>query len=224
MGQQATISWPRYWRHRLLLLVYWSRIYSNDGIPELKSDFLNKLKLSGGYVKVANISALNAHDLYDTGFRPGAFPYPSGVNSFLIPSSTFDNNIEPEFINTYEANLNIELLKRNGIPRITLDGSYSFYTNDNQILSASVSSATSVFSAGINVGETETNAYEVDLGLVPIKTDDFRWNLNFGYATQKTIANKITEDSDVLGSLSRYICCSRRRVSSNSWNCIRERQ
>lgn len=168
--------------------------------PEIKSNFFHKMKVSGGYVKVANISALGAHDLFDTGFRPAAFPYPGGVNSFIIPSSTFDNAIEPEFINTYELNLNLELLKRGGIPRITLDGSYSFYTNDNQILSASVSSATSVFSAGINVGETQTNAYEVDLGLTPIKTDNFKWRLNFGYASQKTTATKITEDSDQLGS------------------------
>lgn len=168
--------------------------------PEIKSDFLHKMKVSGGYVKTANISALGSHDLFDTGFRPAAFPFPGGVNSFIIPSSTFDNAIEPEFINTFEANLNLELLRRGGTPRITLDGSYSFYTNDNQILSASVSSSTSVFSAGINVGETQTNAYEVDLGLTPIKTEDFRWNLNFGYASQKTIATKITEDSDQLGS------------------------
>ncbi|MFT4781156.1 MAG: TonB-linked SusC/RagA family outer membrane protein [Psychroserpens sp.] len=168
--------------------------------PEIKSDFLHKMKVSGGYVKTANISALGSHDLFDTGFRPAAFPYSGGVNSFIIPSTTFDNAIEPEFINTFEANLNLELLKRGGIPRITLDGSYSYYTNDNQILSASVSSATSVFSAGINVGETQTNAYEVDLGLTPIKTDDFRWNLNFSYASQRTIATKITDDADQLGS------------------------
>ncbi|TXE15917.1 hypothetical protein ES692_14960 [Psychroserpens burtonensis] len=167
--------------------------------PEIKSDFLHRMKISGGYVKSANISALGAHDLFDTGFRPAAFPYSGGVNSFIIPSSTFDNAIEPEFISTFEANLNLELLKRGGIPRITLDGSYSFYTNDNQILSASVSSATSVFSAGVNVGETQTNAYEVDLGLTPIKTDDLRWNLNMGYASQRTIATKITDDADILG-------------------------
>lgn len=168
--------------------------------PELKGDILNKMKVSGGYVKVANISALGPHDLFDTGFRPGAFPFPSGVNSFIIPTTTFDNAIEPEFINTYEANVNLEFLRRKGVPRITLDGSYSFYTNNNQILSASVSSATSVFSAGINVGKTETNAYELDLGLTPFKTDNFRWDLNFSYASQKTVATKITDDSDTLGA------------------------
>lgn len=182
---------------------YWSAgaaFIPTKAFPDLKTDFLHKMKVSGGFVKVANISALGAHDLYDTGFRPAAFPYPNGINSFIIPSSTFDNSIEPEFINTFEANLNLELLNRGGIPRITLDGSYSFYTNENQILNASVSSSTSVFSAGVNVGETETNAYEVDLGLTPFKTDDFEWNLNFGYASQRTVATKITDDSDILGS------------------------
>jgi len=163
--------------------------------PELKGDILNKMKVSGGYVKVANISALGPHDLFDTGFRPGAFPFPSGINSFIIPTTTFDNAIEPEFINTYEANVNLEFLRRKSVPRITLDGSYSFYTNNNQILSASVSSATSVFSAGINVGKTETNAYELDLGLTPFKTDNFRWDLNVSYASQKTIVKKVTDDA-----------------------------
>ena len=169
---------------------YWSAGASfipTKAFPQIKSDFLNKVKISGGYVKVANISAIQPHDLFDTGFSPSAFPYPSGVNSFIIPSSTFDNEIEPEFINTYEANLNLELLKKGGIPRITLDGSYSFYTNDNQILSASVSSATSVFSAGVNVGQTQTNAYEVDLGLTPLKNDDFRWDCFFRNFTKNTI-------------------------------------
>ncbi|WP_188375197.1 SusC/RagA family TonB-linked outer membrane protein [Winogradskyella haliclonae] len=182
---------------------YWSAgaaFIPTKAFPEIKSDFLHKAKFSTGYVRVANISALDEHDLFDTGFRPASFPFPSGINSFIIPSSTFDANIEPEFINTFEANLNLELLKRGGIPRITLDGSYSFYTNDNQILNASVSSATSVSSAGVNVGQTETNAFELDLGLTPIKTDDLEVNLNFGYASQRTVATKITEDSDIIGS------------------------
>ncbi|MGS2727302.1 SusC/RagA family TonB-linked outer membrane protein [Psychroserpens sp. BH13MA-6] len=190
---------------------------ATKALPEIKSDFFNKMKVSGGYVKVANISALDPHQLFDTGFRPGAFPYPGGINSFLIPSSTSDINIEPEFVNTFEANLNLELLKKGGIPRITLDGSYSYYTNDNQILSASVSSATSVFNAIVNVGETQTNAYELDLGLTPIKTDNFRWNLNFGYAAQQTIATKITDDADILGSGSPGIYA----VQGQEWPVIR---
>lgn len=172
---------------------------ATKAFPSIKNDFLHKLKITGGYVQTASLG-INPHDLFDTGFRPNAFPYPSGINSFLNPSSTFDNNIQPEFITTYETNINLELLKRGGIPRITIDGSYAFYTNRDQILNASVSSATGVFSAGLNVGETETNAFELDLGLVPIRTDNLRWDLNFSYASQRTVANKITDDSDIVGS------------------------
>ncbi|MBR9914148.1 MAG: SusC/RagA family TonB-linked outer membrane protein [Algicola sp.] len=162
--------------------------------PEIKSKVLHKMKVSAGYVKVGNIGALNRHDLFDIGGQALGFPY-SGLNSFVAPTSTSASNIQPEFVTTYEGNINLEFLNINGSPRITLDASASFYTNDNQILNTSVSNSTGVTQSIINVGETETDAYEIDLGITPIRTDNFRWSANVGYASQKTIVNKVTDQS-----------------------------
>lgn len=163
--------------------------------PEIKGKFLHRAKVSAGYVKVGNIGALGRHDLFDVGVQANGFPF-SGLNSFLAPTNTSASNIEPEFVTTYEGNINLEFLNLNGSPRITLDASASFYTNDNQILNTSVSNSTGVTQSIINVGGTETDAYEIDLGFTPIRTDNFKWSANVGYASQKTIVTKVTDQSD----------------------------
>ncbi|MFD0860795.1 SusC/RagA family TonB-linked outer membrane protein [Sungkyunkwania multivorans] len=167
--------------------------------PEMKGKFLHKAKLSGSYVQVGNLGALDPHDLFDVGIQANGFPYSiTGLNSFVAPATTSSATLEPEFVTTIEANLNLELLNLNGYPRITLDGSASFYTNDNQILGTSVSSSTGVNTAILNVGETETKAFEVDLGLTPLRNENFNWNINLGYSTAQTTVNKVTDQSSSL--------------------------
>jgi hypothetical protein len=34
-----------------------------------------------------------------------------------------------------------------------------------------------------------TKGLEIDLGLVPVKTEDFTWNLRASYATNKSVIN-----------------------------------
>lgn len=167
--------------------------------PELKSTFFHRAKISAGYVKVGNVGALTPHRLYEIGVPALGFPYPNtGINSFVNSTGTAVAGIEPEFVSTIEGNLNLEFLYKGGKPRITLDASASFYTNDNQILDTSVSSASGATTSIINVGKTETDAFEVDLGFTPIRTDDFEWNGNIGFSTSKTTVVKVTDDANSL--------------------------
>ncbi len=165
--------------------------------PKLKSKTLHKVKVSGGYVQVANISALDPHGLFPVGVQTIGFPI-EGINSFLADTEGATDNIKPEFVNTFEANLNLEFLYSKGEPRVTLDASASFYTNTDQILKTSTSSTTGLSSALVNIGKTSTDAYEVDLGFTPIKTDDFKLRGNVGFSTYKTTVEKVTDDSDEL--------------------------
>ncbi len=163
--------------------------------PSLSGKVLHKLKLSGGIVKVGNVSAIDPHDVSETGSQAGGFPF-QGLNSFVLSASTSDQNIEPEFVNTAEFNANIEFLKRGGKPRLTLDVATSFGKTSNQILNTSSSSTAGVTSALVNVGETKSTAMEIDLGFTPIKTDNFEFSGNIGYSTYKVDVTKVTDLSD----------------------------
>lgn len=165
--------------------------------PELKNNILHKLKVSGGYVKVGNVGALGSHDLFRVGQQALGFPL-NGQNSFLADTEGAVSGIQPEFVETLEANINFELLYKGGEPRITLDGSASFYTNENQILNTSVSNATGLTKSLVNIGKTSTKSYELDLGFTPLKTENFKWKGNIGYSTYKTIVKEVTPESDEL--------------------------
>ncbi|MFD0964889.1 SusC/RagA family TonB-linked outer membrane protein [Pseudofulvibacter geojedonensis] len=162
--------------------------------PEIKSKAFHKAKLSASYVKVGTADALAAHQLSTVAINDTFYPS-SGNVSLIGQNSVVDPNIENEFINSFEANVNLEFLNIKG-PRITLDASASLSRNTNQILETSSSFATGFGNAVVNVGETKSNAFEVDLGFTPVKTEDFELNGRVGFSTFKTTVEKVSDESD----------------------------
>lgn len=164
--------------------------------PKIKNKFLHKAKVSANYIKTGNANGVNAYDINSIAVQAAGYPYTStGLNSFINALNGTDFDIKNEEVFTTEINLNLDLLKLNGVPRINLDASYSFQTNENQILNTVSSSTSGLTTTTLNVGETETKAFEVDLGFTPIKTDNFEWNASVGLSTYKTIVNKVTDNS-----------------------------
>ncbi|MCG8183755.1 SusC/RagA family TonB-linked outer membrane protein [Tenacibaculum piscium] len=158
--------------------------------PSLKTNVLNKMKLSYSFVKVGNdaagINAINA--IYE---KPAAFPY-GDLTSFRPDRTITDPNLTPEFIASHEFGLNVDLYRS----RVTLDFSAFTSKNTDQVVKVASSRASGVEEAGINIGETSSQGFEVDLGFVPIKTDDLRWDLRVSYATNKTVVDKISDSLD----------------------------
>ena len=170
----------------------------------LKGKILHKAKVSASYVKTGNAGALSPHEVDYVGVQGGGYPYYlTPRNSFLLQTSTADPNLENEFVTSAEFNVNLEFLNRR-VPRITLDGSFSFAENTNQILNITTSSATGGVSSLINVGETKSNAMEIDLGFTPIKTDNFEWNGGVTYSAYKTTVEKVTDQSNSVNSGGYY--------------------
>ena len=164
---------------------------ATKAIPGLKGDILNYAKFSASYVKVGNDGGIGAYETVPVFQQAANFPYGS-LNSFVQDVSITNPLLEPEFVTSREFNANLGFFDN----RITLDGSYYFSSNTNQIANTSSSYASGITSSRVNIGETETKGFEIDLGITPIKTEDFRWDARFSYATNETEVIKISDDTD----------------------------
>lgn len=162
-------------------------------IEGLKNDILHKAKVSASFVKTGNATALESQQVPNVAVNDTFFP-DTGLVSLVADSETVNQNIKNEFVNSFEANVNLEFLNIRG-PRITLDVSTSFGKNKDQILNISSSSATGFTNSLINVGETKSSSLEIDLGFTPIKTNDFDLSGRVGFSTFRTEVVKVTDQS-----------------------------
>ena len=159
--------------------------------PSLKGDVLNFAKIAVSAVKVGNDGSIGAYETVPVFEQAANYPYGT-LNSFRQDRTITDPLLEPEFVTSYEGNLNLGFFK----DRLTFDGSYYFSKNTNQIANTSTSSASGISSSRINIGETETRGFEIDLGFTPIKTENFRWDARISYSTNETKVIKISDDTD----------------------------
>ncbi|WP_396156801.1 SusC/RagA family TonB-linked outer membrane protein [Flavobacterium sp.] len=159
--------------------------------PNFGGKTLTHAKFSAGLVAVGNssIDAYETNNLFESALSAG-FPY--SINSFVQEISIADPDLIPELTTTFEFNMNLEFFNR----RITFDASYFRSQNSDQIIGISPSTASGVNSATINVGETISKGGELDLGVIPFKTEDFTWDFRIGYSTFRTDVTKVTKESN----------------------------
>lgn len=116
------------------------------------------------------------------GFTDGiTFPY-NGFPGYTYPNTINNANLKPEFTTEYEVGLDLRFLK----DRIGLDVSYFTNKNTDGIIGLDISPATGASNTIINSGETTGKGIEAALRLTPIKTQDFRWDLNFNFSRIRT--------------------------------------
>ena len=157
----------------------------------IKGDILTYAKVSANLSKVGN-AGVGTYQVNSTLNQASGFAF-GNLNSFGLDTSIADPNLVNEFIISKEATLSLAFLKGD---RITLDA--SIYQSDNKdlITNITTSTASGIRSSFINIGETQTTGYEIDLGLVPLKLKDFRWDLNLSFSHDKTVVKKVSENAD----------------------------
>jgi len=88
--------------------------------------------------------------------------------------------------------------------RFTFDLAYYKTKTINQILpTLPISSASGLSSASVNAGQIDNWGYEVALGLVPIKTSNFTWNMDINWSQNRNkvvelLHNEVSDVSNVL--------------------------
>ncbi len=172
-------------------------------------EILNKMKIAYSYTKTGNASAVGYASISDsytqangTFYGYGNFPFGS-LNSFIPSTSATDPLIRPEFLIANELNLTLEFLKS----RIRLDLAGYKGSAQDQINSISTSNASGLRNNRINIGEADTEGFEIDLGLTALKNENYKWDLNFSLSKDKMTVTKVSDQSKSVqtGQHSRFV-------------------
>ena len=134
-----------------------------EAIGALKNkNTVSYLKLRGAWNKTGNAD-IDPYLLAATFSQPAGFPFGS-LPGYTANNTTYDANLEPEFIESLEAGVEAGFLDG----RINLEATYFNQNNDNQIIPISVSSATGYTRANVNAASFINKGIELDLKLTPL--------------------------------------------------------
>ncbi|ADY53679.1 TonB-dependent receptor plug [Pseudopedobacter saltans DSM 12145] len=107
-----------------------------------------------------------------------AFPAGPITTAFTTPRIFPNNTLKPQRQNSLEFGVDLRFLNN----RIGLDFSYYNNRTKDQLIPITVSPSTGYFSKYVNAGEVQNTGVEIALNLVPVKTKDFSWGIDFNFA------------------------------------------
>ncbi|WP_395052584.1 SusC/RagA family TonB-linked outer membrane protein [Flavobacterium sp.] len=145
------------------------------------SKVLNYAKLNASYTSVGNVSSVGSYTTNVLTRIPSGFPF-NDLSAYQYDANPTDPFVVPEFVNTLEVGGQLGFFK----DRITLEGSYYVAKTKDLISNATASSGSGNGTFFTNIGDLENKGFEIDLGLTPIKTESFRWDMRASYSTFKT--------------------------------------
>lgn len=141
----------------------------------LKQDWLSLGKLRLNYAQVGNLAGFDM--LYDTYQANTGFV---GANNQL-PATKKNPNLKNERTNSLEAGLELSFFKS----RLGLDLAVYKTNSLDQIIPVTVTQTTGFQNILVNAGELENKGIELALNANPVKTGDFRWDLNLNWSRNR---------------------------------------
>jgi TonB-linked SusC/RagA family outer membrane protein len=143
----------------------------------IKSDVLTYAKLRGGWSKVGK--ATDPYQLINVFTSSTLF---NGNPQLSSPAIDLNNHLKPETTTSAEAGFELGFFH----DRIHLDVSGYNTNSTNQILTVQVSSAVGYNYKVINGGRINNKGIEVQLGLTPIKSKGFTWDITTNYSLNRS--------------------------------------
>ncbi len=136
-----------------------------------KVPWLYFLKIRGGLAQTANSASPYQKNFY---YNTNLF---GGQQSSSLPGIIPPFELKPQFVNGYEAGINLGIFDN----RIDIDFTYYYKHSFNQILNLPVPVSSGASSITINEGELSNKGYEVIINTVPVQTNELivKAGLNF---------------------------------------------
>ncbi len=107
----------------------------------------------------------------------------NGTGIASNPGAQANLNLKPEGQESYEFGIEMAFFNK----RLGFDVSYYHDLNINQITSIPLSTSTGYNSAILNAGTMQNEGLEVQFNATPLKTKDFKWDLNLNWSQNKSL-------------------------------------
>lgn len=143
--------------------------------------------LTATYFTVPNTTG-TVNSLNDGWTNGILFPY-QGVGGFTYNAVQGNPDLIPSKTTDIEFGLDLRFLNN----KLRLDASYYTRQSVDQIIPINIANSTGFQRSVFNSGELQTKGGEVILGITPITTPDFNWDLNFNFSTWRTTVESLPE-------------------------------
>ncbi|MFA5326424.1 MAG: SusC/RagA family TonB-linked outer membrane protein [Prolixibacteraceae bacterium] len=155
----------------------------------INPDVLSLGKFRANYAEVGNDAPFAS--LYDVYYQ--AFPFKG--NGVAYSSSTVNNSgLKSERTKSFETGVTLNFLDN----RVGFDVAYYDNRTVDQIMPVAISYATGSSYKYVNSGEVSNKGIELMLNLTPVKTKDFRWDVDINWAKNKSKVISLAEGVDNL--------------------------
>lgn len=150
------------------------------------------LKLRGSWAKVgsATVNAGQVNQTYTISTTNG-YNLPSQNVSASLPTP----DLRPLTVTTSEGGFEAKFFRN----RLGLDFTYYSKVTTNDIVSVNISQASGFTGGNVNIGKVTNRGVEILLTANPLKTNDFKWDITFNYAYNKS---KIVELAPTVAEIS----------------------
>jgi TonB-linked SusC/RagA family outer membrane protein len=145
---------------------------------DIRSDVLSYAKVRGGWSKVGAdaipYQLINTYPFITPTF--GSYP------QLTAGATDLNAHLKPEMTSSSEAGIEAGFFNS----RVRLDLSVYHSSSYNQILNVYVSSSTGYTQKVVNGGRLNNKGLEAQLGVTPVKTQHFTWDINANYALNRS--------------------------------------
>ena len=159
-------------------------------------EFVNQSKVRLSYAQIGK-------DALPYATSSGFSPYtglPTGYTGYTRSALLGNEDLRPEFTNTYEAGLEMSFLNN----RLGFDLTYYYSLSKDQILNIDVANSTGFLKAAVNSGEMRNTGIEVVLNATPITSNDFSWDSRLIFSANRNKILSIREGLEEIPYASQF--------------------
>lgn len=151
-----------------------------------EADLFNLLKVRASWANVGNDTGVYQLNQYYNVASDGYL----GLTQLTRPSVKFNEDLKPENIASLEFGLEGSMLNN----RLFFDVSYYSIKTTDQIYDVPVPSSTGYSTFRENIGEMTNKGVEALIGGIPVRTDDFTWEVSANFSKNNNKLVSLTED------------------------------